>query len=220
MMMASAANAAGGASIIKAAFGAAHARMEGGMGMFAETQLRQDTPLGGLVKAMETPSRFVAEMGPHLTHGRVGAVKSGLASQGGRSANPRRKSRLGHSLQYSRAAIQGQRTFLQFSASFTAGLDLTPTAVVVVGSTLLEVVIVLLWSRVTLSLQPLSFFFSSNMISCSSASCPPYLNLLIDDLGAISLESVSKSTECKSICAARNFSVGPNRIGATRAFLV
>jgi P-type conjugative transfer protein TrbL len=48
MMMASAANAAGGASAIKAAFDAAHASMEGGMGMFAETQPRQETPLGGL----------------------------------------------------------------------------------------------------------------------------------------------------------------------------
>ncbi|WP_074775825.1 P-type conjugative transfer protein TrbL [Nitrosospira multiformis] len=86
MMMASAANAAGGASAIKAAFDAAHASMEGGMGMFAETQPRQDTPLGGLAQAMGTPSRFVAEMGSHLARGGMEAVKSGLASQGGRVA--------------------------------------------------------------------------------------------------------------------------------------
>ncbi|SEO24978.1 type IV secretion system protein VirB6/type IV secretion system protein TrbL [Nitrosospira multiformis] len=86
MMMASAANAAGGASAIKAAFDAAHASMEGGMGMFAETQPRQNAPLGGLAQAMGTPSRFVAEMGSHLARGGMEAVKSGLASQGGRVA--------------------------------------------------------------------------------------------------------------------------------------
>jgi P-type conjugative transfer protein TrbL len=86
MMMASAANAAGGASAIKAAFDAAHASMEGGMGMSAEAQPRQDTPLGGLAQAMGTPSRFVAEMGSHLARGGMEAVKSGLASQGGRVA--------------------------------------------------------------------------------------------------------------------------------------
>jgi P-type conjugative transfer protein TrbL len=86
MMMASAANAAGGASAIKAAFDAAHASMEGGMGMFAETQPRQDTPLGGLAQAMGTPSRFVAEMGSHLARGGMEAVKSSIASQGGRVA--------------------------------------------------------------------------------------------------------------------------------------
>lgn len=86
MMMASAANAAGGASAIKAAFDAAHASMEGGMGMFAETQPRQDTPLGGLAQAMGTPSRFVAEMGSHLARGGMEAVKSSIASQGGRIA--------------------------------------------------------------------------------------------------------------------------------------
>ncbi len=86
MMMASAANAAGGASAIKAAFDAAHASMEGGMGMFAETQPRQDTPLGGLAQAMGTPPRFVAEMGSHLARGGMEAVKGGIASQGGRVA--------------------------------------------------------------------------------------------------------------------------------------
>jgi hypothetical protein len=35
---------------------------------------------------MGTPSRFVAEMGSHLARGGVEAVKSGLASQGGRVA--------------------------------------------------------------------------------------------------------------------------------------
>ena len=86
MMMASAANAAGGASAIKAAFDAAHASMEGGMGMFAEAQPRQDTPLGGLAQAMGTPSRFVAEMGSHLARGGMEVVKSSVASQGGRVA--------------------------------------------------------------------------------------------------------------------------------------
>jgi len=86
MMMASAANAAGGASAIKAAFDAAHASMEGGMGMFAETQPRQNAPLGGLAQAMGTPSRFVAEMGSHLARGGMEVVKSSIASQGGRVA--------------------------------------------------------------------------------------------------------------------------------------
>ncbi len=86
MMMASAANAAGGASAIKAAFDAAHASMEGGTGMFAETQPRNTTPLGGLAQAMGTPPRFVAEMGSHLARGGIDAVKSSVASQGGRVA--------------------------------------------------------------------------------------------------------------------------------------
>jgi P-type conjugative transfer protein TrbL len=86
MMMASAANAAGGASAIKAAFDAAHASMEGGTGMFAETQPRQNAPLGGLAQAMGTPSRFVTEMGSHLVRGGIEAAKSGIASQGGRVA--------------------------------------------------------------------------------------------------------------------------------------
>ncbi len=86
MMMASAANAAGGASAIKAAFDAAHASMEGGMGMFAEEQPRQSSPLGGLTQAMGTPSRFVAEMGSHLARGGIEVVKSSIASQGGRVA--------------------------------------------------------------------------------------------------------------------------------------
>jgi P-type conjugative transfer protein TrbL len=86
MMMASAANAAGGASAIKAAFDAAHASMEGGMGMFAEAQPRQNAPSGGLAQAMGTPSRFVAEMGSHLARGGMEVVKSSIASQGGRVA--------------------------------------------------------------------------------------------------------------------------------------
>ncbi|PTR05605.1 type IV secretion system protein VirB6/type IV secretion system protein TrbL [Nitrosospira sp. Nsp5] len=90
MMMASAAHAAGGASAIKAAFDAAHGSMEGGMGLFADGgggggQSRQSSS-GGLGQMMDTGARFAGEMTSHLSRGMKEAVKTSVASQGGRVA--------------------------------------------------------------------------------------------------------------------------------------
>lgn len=88
MMMASAAHAAGGASAVKAAFDAAHASMEGGTGLFANTGGGQERQASGsgLGRMVDTGARFAGEMALHFSRGTADVVKAGVASQGGRVA--------------------------------------------------------------------------------------------------------------------------------------